>query len=118
MGKGKKRSRAEDFLDEVGYSQEEREQLIAVLREALEKSYPPEQRAMMNSRKAYYVGLHPALFRAGEKAEIIAVRMFTPEGGLPERACFVLRYKDGTIDFTPIGETFPSMSQHKIIGKK
>ena len=41
----------------------------------------------------------PWVFRSGEWAEIVGVRMVLPEDGCPGyRPCFVVRFKDGVED--------------------
>jgi len=48
-------------------------------------------------------GNHRYSFRSGEWAEVIAVKMITPEGSDP-RACFECLYEDGFIDYIPVSD--------------
>jgi hypothetical protein len=54
----------------------------------------------LQSQTAYYKGNHRYSFRGGEAAEIIGVRMVATKYG--ERACFMLLYYDGFIDYAPL----------------
>ena len=55
---------------------------------------------------AYYRGTSISSFRKGEQAEIIGVKMVTPESKTDikpkPRPCLHVRYLDGTEDYTPI----------------
>lgn len=56
--------------------------------------------------KAYYVGTHQYSFRTGEPAEILGVVWVTPEEkDRPPRACFHVRYEDGTEDLSLVSDT-------------
>lgn len=55
----------------------------------------------MITKKARIKGVHPYCFRAGEWADIIAVRMATPDG-LEERLVFVLQFDNGEVDSMPV----------------
>lgn len=57
----------------------------------------------MLSKKARIKGVHPYCFRAGEWADIIAVRMATPIG-LEERLVFILQFDNGEIDSMPVSD--------------
>lgn len=48
-------------------------------------------------------GTNPYSFRTGEWANIIGVKIFTPEGCVP-RACFECVYDDGVVDYVAISD--------------
>lgn len=50
-------------------------------------------------------GIHHYSFRSGEWAEIIGVRVDTPEG-LDARPAFLCRYEDGAFDHIPIIDSY------------
>jgi len=56
------------------------------------------------NHKAFLVGTHRYLFRAGEPAEIIGVKFVTPKNAGP-RPCYHIRFKDGKRDLVPISES-------------
>jgi hypothetical protein len=64
----------------------------------------------METDKAYYVGTHRYSFKSGDPAEIVGVKMVTPE--LEEqRLCYHIRWSDGCEDFVPVSD-----NTYKIIG--
>ncbi len=58
----------------------------------------------MMIEKVFYVGTHEYSYHSGSPAEVIGIKMITPEG-LDPRPCFHLRYSNGDEDFSPISET-------------
>lgn len=65
---------------------------------------------LIESFPAFYVGVHPYSFRSGEHAEIIGVRMVRTKHSF--RACFMLLYADGMIDYSAIED-----EKNYILGK-
>lgn len=53
--------------------------------------------------KVYYVNNHRYGYRGNEPAEIIGVKMYTPEGKTP-RLCYEVEYSDGTRDYRVVDE--------------
>lgn len=59
------------------------------------------------TRPVKYKGTHPYIYRSGEEAEIIGVRMVISKSGAA-RPCWMLLYPDGMIDYTAVGEVLHS----------
>lgn len=57
----------------------------------------------IETEKAFLTGTHRIAFRSGKQAEILEVLMTTPVG-LEQRACFRIRFADGTEDLVPVGD--------------
>lgn len=55
----------------------------------------------MRIEKAFYTGTNIHSFRQGEQAEILNIKMVTPDDLTP-RACFHIRYEDGVEDYVLI----------------
>lgn len=58
---------------------------------------------MPKSQKAFLVGKHRFCFHPGEPAEILGVRIVTPEDH-PPRPCFHVRFENGDEDFVPLSD--------------
>lgn len=59
---------------------------------------------MMQRSKAWLLVTHPYRFKSGKAADILGVEWIVPDG-FEGRACFHLRWEDGSEDFIPISET-------------
>lgn len=55
---------------------------------------------------AFYEGIHPYMFRTGQRAEILAL-VHTPRndsGTVVNRTMFKVKYADGAIDYVPVSD--------------
>jgi len=52
--------------------------------------------SQVDSKPAYFLGIHPALFRCGEVARIDGVEL------VGTRICYRLVFQDQTVDYSPI----------------
>lgn len=58
----------------------------------------------MKHEKVFLVGIHRYSFRAGEPAEIIGLKMATPDNMLP-RLCYQIQFGDGAIDYVACSDS-------------
>lgn len=55
---------------------------------------------LMRQQKVFLVGINKNTYRCGEKAEIIGLRMVTPEGNKPTLG-YLLLFDNGKTNFAP-----------------
>lgn len=60
----------------------------------------------MTAKPMQAMGISFASFRRMEWADVIGVALVDPEkGALEPRACFILMFADGVVDYVPVIET-------------